>query len=675
MPNWEGIEDASGSPSRVWLARPKQPPDSSSLKDADQGATDCTKSATSPNAPPNLNKKRKDNQIWKPIRKCDCQAINAAGPNASVLIDGGRATADPARNLIFPNFIGGRYKELLSAFWFVREEKSKNNVILDPVSHAQDSAKIEALYQKAVSAASSLGSGISTVLNDEITLSDGSKVKIRQHGGSLSMQKTPKGWFSSSLLLQRGYDEYTIEGEEEETTLGPVRHVVFIVHGIGEAVFSRDDVNIPDLVDMTNSTRIAVQKKQVKEWKRHCEKAKKDGQPLPPPPNRIEFLPIQWFNQLHDSSSELMKSLKAVSLTSIPALRSIANDIVFDVLLYLTPSFCGSVIKCVTGQINQLLESVKKIHPDFVAAGGEYSLVGHSLGSVIVWDILSILKDSREKAKQSSESSFFKGLTFNGDENVGYHAYAKNKNANTAQNGTWGPTLPTGFQDTIHFEPKVTVLLGSPLGMFLTMRGAHAVFDAMRKSNEATTTANGGKKEELAAADTASPFTLPTKSLYNVFNPSDPVAYRVEPLLLPQDADPGSIPPPEYLTAPGKDVRLHLKARQIGDEIRKSIMEPSRGSFTSFFESAVSVFSSQVTEAEAHDSSSPQQQQKGEPTSQKQSKQVTVFPLGGASPRVDYSLQPGIIDNEYISAVLAHSTSTYFLHEDFLEFMIDKFSG
>jgi hypothetical protein len=46
------------------------------------------------------------------------------------------------------------------------------------------------------------------------------------------------------------------------------------------------------------------------------------------------------------------------------------------------------------------------------------------------------------------------------------------------------------------------------------------------------------------------------------------------------------------------------------------------------------------------------------------------FPLGGKSERVDYSFQPGVIDNEYISAVLAHSTATYFTNSDFQDFLI-----
>ena len=44
------------------------------------------------------------------------------------------------------------------------------------------------------------------------------------------------------------------------------------------------------------------------------------------------------------------------------------------------------------------------------------------------------------------------------------------------------------------------------------------------------------------------------------------------------------------------------------------------------------------------------------------------FALGGKAGRVDYQLQTGVIDNEYLSAISAHGC--YFNHEDFLDFII-----
>ena len=344
-----------------------------------------------------------------------------------------------------------------------------------PLTNEADSEAIENLYQTAISATSSLGKGIASVLKEEIVLQEegaNAKAKVMQTGNTIGMRRVPNGWFAGSQELQRGYGPYEVEGEEDEMSLGPVRHLVFVVHGIGEALFSREDVSVPGLIDQMNRTRIDVQRKQVKQWKELCEKAAKEGGTGPPPPSRIEFIPIEWFNRLHDSSSSLMKSLKATTITSIPALRAIANDVVFDVLMYMTPTFCESVLECVTQQVNDLYRAFNKVHPDFVDAGGKFSFIGHSLGSVIVWDLLSILKD-----KNSEET----GVAIpSEDGEVGYQAYAKEENANQADNGTWGPSLTKPLEISIPFVPDVTIFLGSPLGMFLTLRGAHAVFRRRR---------------------------------------------------------------------------------------------------------------------------------------------------------------------------------------------------
>ena len=45
-----------------------------------------------------------------------------------------------------------------------------------------------------------------------------------------------------------------------------------------------------------------------------------------------------------------------------------------------------------------------------------------------------------------------------------------------------------------------------------------------------------------------------------------------------------------------------------------------------------------------------------------------TFALGGESTRVDFQMQPDVIDNEYLSAVSAHSS--YFVNEDLVDFLI-----
>lgn len=635
MPSWDGIEDASAEASRVWLVR---------VNDTDE---------------------------WKPLRKIDCQALNAA-PTTLVDIEGGRATADREASVVRYNFYRGAERQLCSAVWFRREEKSSKEVILHPIDDPADSALVEQLYQKAIGASSSLGAGISSVLKEEVVLGNDARVTILKVGGSLRIVYKEKGWFASSQLLQRGYGEYTIEGEDNEVFLGEVGHLCFAVHGIGEALFSKDDfyAGSASIVEQMNQTRIALHQKQVNEYKAACAAAEKKGLPLPERPKRIELIPIEWFQYLHDSSSSLMKSLRSVTLPSIPALRSLANDVVFDVLMYLTPHFCQAVLECVTEQISRYYAKFREIHPNFA---GQCSLIGHSLGSVIVFDLLSVLKD---RQRQGSTDSSLRGLTIAKQEStdVGYMAYAKqgDEHANTARHGTWGPSLLRRMEQVIPFVPACTIFLGSPLGLFLTLRGAHAVFDEMRLRavEQARSDASAGKQslEEHVDVPAASPFTLPTGSLYNIFHPSDPVAYRIEPLLLPQDIRPEDVPPPVYLTAPGKDVRLHVKARQIGEDLKKTLKD-QKSAWNALLDTTLLALS---TSAAAPAAESPDKRLPG----QKLEPGPTSFPLGNPKlpmqARVDYSFQPGVVENEYINAILAHSS--YFQHGDFQDFLVTRLS-
>ena len=70
-----------------------------------------------------------------------------------------------------------------------------------------------------------------------------------------------------------------IDGEEEECALGPpVTHLSFIVHGIGEAMWSRKDVSSPCMIDEVNHIRKTVYKKMIADWKVECKKIERQQQ-------------------------------------------------------------------------------------------------------------------------------------------------------------------------------------------------------------------------------------------------------------------------------------------------------------------------------------------------------------------------------------------------------------
>jgi hypothetical protein len=356
-----------------------------------------------------------------------------------------------------------------------------------------------------------------------------------------------------------------------------------------------------------------------------------------------------------------MKSLKATTLTTIPALREIANDVIFDVLMYLTPHFCYDVLECVTDQIIRLHTVFQKNNPQFLSSGGKSSLMGHSLGSVICWDLLTLLHDyrSNDNSNAAMELEGELGVHIASDghsADVGYQSYASEEHADQAKNGSFGPSLPKPMMRVLPFEPHHTIFLGSPIGLFLTLRGAHPVFDAMRDNLP-----DGPEKPK------ASPFQLPTSSVHNIFHPSDPVAYRIEPLLLAQGTQQEDLPAPLYVTREGEDVRMHVKAKQFGNQIRKSILDNKSAisSFMSVMTDQAQTLLQQMDErTKAESDEGKKQKGQGEDADL-----PLRFPLAGQRGRLDYQLQPNVIDSEYVSAVLAHSS--YFSNTDIIDYTID----
>ena len=670
MPSFDYIEDASPKAPRIWLSRLLSP---SELHDG-----------TSHYSPPSTEQSTSQ-CIYQPLRKVDCRAINerfdmldAAGVPiedsstqlGTILLESGRVTADLDARRSHYNFWNGQRRSLLGAAWFTRMERD-GDVVLHPLSEI-DGERVEQLYQRAVAASSSLSNAsLGDVLKESIDLEDerGFKVVIVKVGRTLTMKKKSTSLFGPSFNVQRGYGACSVPGEDDEVCLAPTRHLFFVIHGIGEAMWSRDDCSVPGVIASTDQARNGINRKLAEAWRTECKRCEKAGEALPPPPHRVELIPLEWYSKIHSQQSALKNTLLATTLHNIPRLRAIANDVVFDVLTYLTPSFCQDVIETVTSEIIRSYDRFNQVHPTFLPAGGKTSIIGHSLGSVIAWDLLSILAD-----KQNNRPTYKPGHAEAIHET---HVMEDEMRSVTPQNaGHSGPLLSREIDMHLPFEPECTLFLGSPLGLFLSLRGSHAVFDELRKSecgdiDEATCTsskATGGIDESLLSmvsepesiSTKVSPFTLPTKEVFNIFHPADVVAYRIEPLLLPPGTPDGSIPPPAYLTA-NKGVRLHIQLQEATKNISRSVSGLLGG--LNVGNAVVAAAASMGQEAERRLSS------RRSSTANSKVKEEIKFPLGGRSTRVDYQLQTGIVENEYLSAVTAHGC--YFTNDDLLEFLIE----
>ena len=279
--------------------------------------------------------RQNDSEEWTPLRKDDCRAINEADPLANeIYIEGGRSTADPTNGVIRSNFINRPKRQLMSATWFVVHKKgdrsyqesdpkdnnnqnnSSSNIegngsiteansssssintapptskvstvnsdnpnipALTPLSPT-DAALVEKLYQQiSNSLIPAVVEALLTIKEEgEVMLEDdaGSKVVLVRNGnGSLVLKKKRIKLFGASFDLQRGYGDYSVPGEMEETTLGDVKHLIFVVHGIGESMYNRTE-NLHSFSDEIEFLRANINKKQIEVWRKDREKARKEG--------------------------------------------------------------------------------------------------------------------------------------------------------------------------------------------------------------------------------------------------------------------------------------------------------------------------------------------------------------------------------------------------------------
>jgi hypothetical protein len=99
-------------------------------------------------------------------------------------------------------------------------------------------------------------------------------------------------------------------------------------------------------------------------------------------------------------------------------------------------------------------------------------------------------------------------------------------------------------------------------------------------------------------------------------------------------------------------MRAHYAFKQLSEDLTKSLME-STAKFGTLLSDTLKNLGAQTATT----------------SGQKSPKKEIKFALGGRSSRVDYQIQQGIVENEYISAVTAHST--YFRNSDVLDFIIE----
>ncbi|KAI3417449.1 DDHD domain-containing protein [Psidium guajava] len=145
----------------------------------------------------------------------------------------------------------------------------------------------------------------------------------------------------------------------------PVGHLVFMVHGIGQRL---EKSNLID--DVTNFWHVTASLTE-----EHLTPYQRDTQ-------RVLFIPCQWRKGLKLSGEA---AVDKITLDGVRGLRVTLSATVHDVLYYMSPIYCQDIIDSVSNQLNRLYQKFLKRNPGY---SGKVSIYGHSLGSVLSYDIL-----------------------------------------------------------------------------------------------------------------------------------------------------------------------------------------------------------------------------------------------------------------------------------------------
>ncbi|NXS55606.1 DDHD2 Phospholipase, partial [Brachypteracias leptosomus] len=321
-----------------------------------------------------------------------------------------------------------------------------------------------------------------------------------------------------------------------------IDHLVFVVHGIGPAC----DIRFRSIVQCVNDFRSV----SLSMLQAHFRKAQEQQQI-----GRVEFLPVNWHSSLHSTGVDV--DLERITLPSINRLRHFINDTILDVFFYNSSTYCQTIVDTVASEMNRLYQLFLQRNPLFK---GGVSIAGHSLGSLILFDLLTNQKAAPEEDEHSQEGS--RTTSSHGGikevkeileklelseycdvfekERMDRQALLLCTEENLKEMGLpLGPRMKIlhyislkremqvcvlpGFVSRnkpksplpqvsanypqLDYKPSIFFAFGSPIGMFLTVRGVKRIDPN---------------------------YSLPTcKGFFNIFHPFDPVAYRIEPMIVP----------------------------------------------------------------------------------------------------------------------------------------------
>ncbi|ALC40157.1 CG8552 [Drosophila busckii] len=591
--------------------------------------------------------------IWTPFSHYDSALLETSLTSADsfsvVPVEGGRYDVNIKERTKTPVFWEGKAIEVRRCSWFYKGSDSRYVPYAEQVADA-----LEAEYKRATETGE---------WHKKIPLSNGEQVMM--HGPTVIVHFMPQPnsdtWGASvqsssrPLVVKRDLNDFKIQQGESQR----VDHLLFMVHGIGSAC----DLKMRNVEEVVDDFRLIAQQLVQSHYKNSTDMGLV---------GRVEVLPIEWHGHLHSEELGIDEKLKSITLESIPRLRNFTNDTLLDVLFYTSPKYCQKIMNTVADALNETYLKYRMRHPEF---NGGVSLAGHSLGSLILFDLLchqEPLKESEEENKENPDQLPQQRGAEAQLVQLPNNEQLLPKQVSYAMGvGHAGTGQPVINYTQLIFQPKKFFALGSPIGMFVTIRGI-----------------------DKLGLD----FRLPTcAGFYNIFHPFDPVAYRIEALVNP---DMKGIRPVLIPHHKGRK-RMHLELKEtmtrVGADIKQRFMDTFKTTLDSVnFLATVTKVKKEAEESlekssstqiypklDEHDESSVASTSTHVQRHRSDSESTTTsdpefieldFPLGklNDSKRVDYVLQEAPLEfiNEYIFALSSHVC--YWGSEDTILFVMKE---
>ena len=470
---------------------------------------------------------------------------------------------------------------------------------------------------------------------------------------------------------------------------GEFDHLVFVVHGIGSAC----DMKFRSIIGVTDGMR-----EQINEMsERHFSYAHMAGKAT-----RIEFLPVNWHSTLHGEDTGTDSRLKPLTLRSIPKLRAFVNDTILDVLFYTSPVYCQRILDTVVTEINRMYTLFMARNEAFK---GEVSVIGHSLGSLIMFDVLCNQTEAGEQvlkavtgAPNAGVPTLDTGSTIDTSnlsiEDLFQRLDIESEHAQSfVKEGIDMDALMTCTDDDLREA-------GLPLG---PRKRLLSFIERRRKSNSAADVLNSLQAYQRASvtsdvkytvgpAGTGQPsvkypqllfkvsafyalgspigmfmavrgietlgseFKFPTcRRFFNIFHPFDPVAYRVEALI---DKEYGTKLKPVTIPHHKGRKRMHLELKDtvtklMTSDIKQKLLSTVSAALGSMYNTVTGASPEDVVQKEVEQQIASSAAEQAESDANNPTKLDSKLNEGN---RIDYVLQEAPFEsfNEYVFALSSH---------------------